>query len=323
MKTRKTIVGLLIAILVIASMALTGCGGGGGEEAAENEVKNPGEPIILATMTDDESQIFGEIMKQLLEAKGYEVNSDGVGTYNNTTLPRQSLQQKQIDITMDYTGRGMMFIEDVDVALYQKDLETAFNTTKEADEANGLVWMAYAPYNNTDTVCVSRAWAEENGVKDFNDLAAYLKKGGEFKLALDPDYGYYLTAPTCLPGWEETYGFKLSEDQIVNGVADPASKVADGTDGITASNSNGTNGILNALDLVNIEDPEIVAPVYSPAPVATAEVLEKYPELAEILAPAFENMTLEKILEYNKRLATDGEAAADIAKEYLEETGMI
>ena len=41
--------------------------------------------------------------------------------------------EKQVDIVQDYTGRGMMFIEDVDPVLFQTDLETAFNTTKEAD----------------------------------------------------------------------------------------------------------------------------------------------------------------------------------------------
>ena len=310
-----------IAIVLASAMAtamLTGCG-----SSKTAEIKNEGDPIILATMTDDESQFFGEAMKQVLEANGYEVDSEGVGTYNNTTLPRQSLQEGEIDLTMDYTGRGMMFIKNVDMANYTKDLKTAFNTTKKADAKNKITWIAYAPYSNTDTICVSKEWAEKNNIKDYNDLAKYLKNGGEFKLALDPDYSYYLTTDTCLPGWEKTYGFELSDDQIVSGVTDPQSKVAEGTDGITACNSNGTSGLLDSLDLVNIEDPEVVAPIYSPAPVATDEILEKYPELEEILAPVFENMTEEKMCEYNKRYATDGESAADLAKEYLEDNDLI
>ena len=130
----------------------------------EVEVKNEGDPIVLASMSDEESQIFGEMMKQMLEANGYEVESSGVGTYNNTTLPRQSLMEGQIDVTMDYTGRGMMFIDGVDESLYQSDLETAFNTTKEADEKNGIEWLCYSPYSNTDGLCVKKDWAEKNNI---------------------------------------------------------------------------------------------------------------------------------------------------------------
>ena len=96
------------------------------------EIKNEGDPIVIASMTDEESQIYGELIKQVLEANGYEVEASGVGTYNNSTLPRQSLMEKQVDIVQDYTGRGMMFIKDVDPVLFQTDLETAFNTTKRS-----------------------------------------------------------------------------------------------------------------------------------------------------------------------------------------------
>ena len=307
--------------LVMSVSVLAGCSSNSSSSSTK-ETKNT-ETIKLATMTDDESQIFGEIMKQLLEAKGFKIDSTGVGTYNNTTLPRQSLQEGQIDITMDYTGRGMMFIDNVDTKNYTTDLKTAFNTTKEADAKNSISWIAYAPFNNTDTICVSKSWATEHNISDFNDLAKYINEGGEFKLAIDPDYSYYLTSETDIPGWEKTYGFKLSDSQVISGVTDPQSKVSAGTDGITACNCTGTSGLLDSLNLVNIKDPQIVSPIYSPAALIRTEVLEKYPELEEVLAPAFEKMTEEKMCEYNKRYATDGESASKIAKEYLQQEGLI
>ncbi len=41
------------------------------EKTESVETKNEGDPIILATMTDEEGQIYGELIKQTLEANGY------------------------------------------------------------------------------------------------------------------------------------------------------------------------------------------------------------------------------------------------------------
>ena len=328
---KHKLVSILLCIAMIATLAV-GCESKSSDDSEKDtaseseetvEIKNEGDPIVIASMTDEESQIYGEMMKQVLEANGYEVDASGVGTYNNSTLPRQSLMEKQVDIVQDYTGRGMMFIKDVDPALYQTDLETAFNTTKDADAENGLVWMCYSPYNNTDGICVRREWAEENNIKDFNDFAKYINDGGEMKIAIATENSYVATEPTCIPGWEETYGFKLSEDQVVVGVSNPQTMVSNGTDGIIASNCYTTGGTLEALDLYVIEDPEFVSPIYSPAAVCTEEFLEEYPEIQEILTPVFEAIDETIIRDMNKRLSTDGENAADIVSEFLKENGFV
>lgn len=331
---KRKLASMLLCAALAASLA-TGCEGKSEESKTEDtssdkaektesvETKNEGDPIILATMTDEEGQIYGELIKQTLEANGYEVDSNGIGTYNNTTLPRQSLMEEQIDMTVDYTGRGMMFIEGVDESLYQTDLETAFNTTKEADAKNGLVWLCYSPYNNTDGLCVQQEWAEKNNIKDFNDFAEYINGGGEMKIAIATEYSYVATAPTCIPGWEEAYGFKLSEDQMVIGVSEPQNMVSQGADGLLACNCYTTGGALEALGLYVIEDPEFVSPVYSPAPVVREEVIETYPELTEILKPVFDAIDADTIRDMNKRLQVDGENPADIAIQLLQDKGLV
>lgn len=322
----------MLCVVMLATL-LIGCEGGSGGETEEEatpeakqtevEIKNEGDPIILATMTDEEGQFYGELIRQVLEANGYEVEGSGIGTYNNTTLPRQSLLEGQIDMTVDYTGRGMMFIEGVDPALYQTDLETAFNTTKEADAENGLVWLCYSPFNNTDGLCVRADWAEENGIEDFHDFADYINDGGEMKVAIATEYSYVATAETCIPGWEKAYGFKLSEDQMIVGVSDPQTMLSNGTDGIMACNCYTTGGAIEALGLYVIKDPEFVSPVYSPGPIVREEIAEKYPELQEILAPAFETVDEDTIRHMNKRLQVDGENPADLAAEFIADQGLI
>ena len=143
------------------------------------------------------------------------------------------------------------------------------------------------------------------------------------KIAIATENSYVATEPTCIPGWEKTYGFKLSEDQVVIGVSDPQSMVAKGTDGILAANCYTTGGTIEALGLYVIEDPEYVSPIYSPAAVCTKEFLDDYPEIQDILTPVYEAIDETIIRDMNKRLSTDGENAADIVSQFLKENGFV
>ncbi len=291
-------------------------------EPASDETSSSEKKIRLATMTDEEGRIIGSMMQQLLEHHGYTVESK-VGTFDNTTLVRQSIQQGQADLSLDYTGRGMMFISDVDITKYQSSLQDAFDTTKQADEKNGIIWLTYAPFNNTDGIAVRRAWAEENAVKDLEAFAKYVNDGGEMKLAINGPNSYVATAETCLPGWEKAYGFKLTPEQVIIGVQDAQSMLSNNIDGITAAHVYTSSGSIDALDLLVLEDPKVVSPVYSPAPITSAAYFEQHPDLFDILDPLFSSLSLERMREMNTKVSVDGLSESEVAKEYLESQGLL
>ncbi len=331
----KKKIGLVAAGLLLSMAILAGCEGktaatqGNQSDSADSskatqsaEIKNPDDPIKLATMTDEEGRIVGVMIQQVLEYNGYKVDSK-IGTFNNTTLVRQSLLQKQADLSIDYTGRGMMFIENVDITKYQNSLEDAFQTTKEADEKNGIIWMCYAPFSNTDGIAVRKQWSDENNIKTLEDFAKYVNEGKDMKLAIEGDNSYVVTAPTCLPGWEKAYGFHLNEDQILVGPSDVKTMLAEGTDGVNACHTYTSSGAIEALDLYILKDPKVVSPVYSPSPIATKELLEKYPEVEELIRPIFENLDEETAVHLNKMLTMDGISETKIAEDFLKEKGLI
>ena len=331
----KKKLGVLASGILLSMVILAGCEGktaatggsqsetkGSGETTQSAEIKNPNDPIKLATMTDEEGRIVRAMMQKVLEYNGYKVDSK-IGTFNNTTLVRQSLLQKQAELSIDYTGRGMMFIENVDVTKYQNSLEEAFQTTKEADEKNGIIWMCYAPFSNTDGIAVRKQWAEENNIKTLEDFAKYVNDGKDMKLAIEGDNSYVVTAPTCLPGWEEAYGFHLNEDQLLVDPSDVKTMLAEGTDGVTACHTYTSSGAIEALDLYILQDPKVVSPVYSPSPIATKEFMEKYPEVEALIRPIFENLDEETAVHLNKMLTMDGISETKIAEDFLKEKGLI
>ncbi|NCA78381.1 MAG: ABC transporter substrate-binding protein, partial [Alphaproteobacteria bacterium] len=49
----------------------------------------------------------------------------------------------------------------------------------------------------------------------------------------------------------------------------------------------------------------------------------QYPAIPEILAPAFEALTLETLQELNAKVAYDGRDAASVAEEFLKNEGLL
>lgn len=292
------------------------------KSSSNNTEKTEEKKVRLSTMTDEEGRIVGEMMRMILEDNNFVVDAK-IGTFNNTTLVRQSIQQNQADISLDYTGRGMLFIKDVDIKNYQKDLKTAFETTKKADEANNIVWLTYAPLNNTDGIAVREEWAKENKVYTLQDFADFVNKGGKVKLAINGENAYAATEELCLPGWQKAYGFKLSEEQLVLGVTDAQSMASNGTDGVTAAHTYTTAGVLESLNLVVLKDEKMVSPIYSPAPIASSSIVEKYPELKEIFNPLFENLDAKTVIHLNKLVSADGKNEKEVAKEFLNSKGLL
>ncbi|KXS52785.1 MAG: osmoprotectant transport system substrate-binding protein, partial [Marinobacter sp. T13-3] len=82
-----------------------------------------------------------------------------------------------------------------------------------------------------------------------------------------------------------------------------------------------TDGGLNALDLKVMEDTLGVQPVYQPAPIVRAEVLEAYPEIREVLEPIFESLDLEMLQRLNGQVAVNGVPASKVARDYLDGLG--
>ncbi|MCY1538785.1 Glycine betaine-binding protein YehZ [compost metagenome] len=83
----------------------------------------------------------------------------------------------------------------------------------------------------------------------------------------------------------------------------------------------GTDGGLSALDLQVLEDTRGVQPVYQPAPLVRADVLEAYPQIAELLEPIFAALDLQTLQRLNGEVAVEGADAARVAADFLDSLG--
>jgi osmoprotectant transport system substrate-binding protein len=72
-----------------------------------------------------------------------------------------------------------------------------------------------------------------------------------------------------------------------------------------------------------MEDTKGAQIVYEPAPVVRAEVLQKYPAMAQALARVFGSLSLTRLQALNAQIAVEGQPARDVAKRYLEQEGLL
>src|SRR5271156_2899125 len=151
-----------------------------------------------------------------------------------------------------------------------------------------------------------------------NDFANYLAEGGRIKLAASAEF---VESPSALPAFEATYGFKLSDAQLLTlsggNTSATLRAAAEGMSGVNAAMAYGTDGAIAALNLVALDDNKGAQIVYAPAPVIREPVLRQYPQIAGLLDPVFASLTLATLQRLNAKIAVDGEDAGAVAVSYL------
>ena len=280
------------------------------------------DPVKVGSKIDTEGSLLGNIILQVLDSHGVKtVNKVQLGT---TPVVRGAITAGELDIYPEYTGNGAFFFKDEKDAAW-KNAQQGYEKVKKLDaEKNHLVWLTPAPANNTWTIAVRKDLAEKNKLTSLDDLSAYLKKGGEFKLAASAEF---IERSDALPAFEKAYGFKLEQPQLLSlaggDTAVTIKAAAQQTSGVNAAMAYGTDGPVAALGLQTLSDPKGVQPIYAPTPVVRESVLKAYPEMGEWLKPVFASLDEKTLQQLNASIAVEGLDAKKVAADYLKQKGFV
>jgi osmoprotectant transport system substrate-binding protein len=300
---RKTLLALSVLLLVVGA-------------AAPGFAMEKKGPLVVGSKIDTEGALLGQMIIKVLRAHGFDVVDRT--EFGPTNIVRQAIISRQLDIYPEYTGNGGFFFADTEPSIW-KDREKGYETVKRLDrEQNDIVWLTPAPANNTWAIAVRRDLADKEGLRTLEDLSAYLGRGGEFKIACSEEF---VTRPDALPAFQEAYGFTLRNDQMLvlsgGNTAQTAAAAAQKTSNVNAAMAYGTDGALSALGLVIMADSKGVQPVYEPAPIIRANILDQFPEIEWLLEPVFRSLDLETLQGLNAKIAIEGREAGAVAEEYL------
>jgi osmoprotectant transport system substrate-binding protein len=280
------------------------------------------EPVKVGSKIDTEGSLLGNIILQVLDKHGVKtVNKVQLGT---TQVVRGAITAGELDIYPEYTGNGAFFFNDEHDAAW-RNAQAGYEKVKKLDQQkNKLTWLTPAPANNTWTIAVRGDLAQKNKLNSLEDLSAYLKKGGEFKLAASAEF---IERPDALPAFQKAYGFTLNQDQLLSlaggDTAVTIKAAAQQTSGVNAAMAYGTDGPVAALGLQTLSDPKGVQPIYAPAPVIRDAVLKAYPQIADWLKPVFASLDEKTLQELNAKIAVEGQDAKKVAADYLQQKKLL
>ena len=280
------------------------------------------QDIVVSSKIDTEGGLLGNMILLALQDAGLPVQ-DRL-QLGGTPIMRDAIVAGQIDIYPEYTANGAFFFNEADSPVW-KDAAQGYARVAELDrEQNNIVWLTPSPANNTWAIALRQEVAEENGLATMSQMGEWIAGGGQVKLAASTEF---VTSPAALPAFQETYGFALTPDQLVQlaggDTAATIAAAAQQTSGVNAAMVYGTDGAIAEAGLLVMEDDKGVQPVYQPAPIIRAQVLEAHPQIAEVLEPIFTSLTLQTLQTLNGRIQVGGEPAAAVARDYLTQAGFL
>ena len=261
-------------------------------------------PVRIGSKNFSEQVILGEIAAQGLEARGLRV--DRRLNLGGTFVCHQALVAGELDLYPEYTGTAFTAIlKRRPISDPPAVLEAI--TTEYRKQWN-LVWAPPLGFENTFALVMRGEDARRLGIGKISDLAAHAS-------SIRPGFGYeFLEREDGFPGLVKTYGLAFAERpaQMDLGLLYPAleSRKVD----LVAGNS--TDGLIDAIGGVVLEDDRRYFPPYEAAFVLRGEAWERPVVRAffESLAGRLDAATMRKL---NAAADKDKRRPEDIAKEFL------
>jgi len=282
-----------VAIVLVLLFSVAACRRGGTDRPLRIGSKNFSEQVIL-----------GEIAAQGLEARGVRV--DRRLNLGGTFVCHQAIAAGELDLYPEYTGTAFTAI------LARKpvsDPKAVFDeVSREYRKRWNLAWSASLGFENTFAIVVRGDDARRLGLRKISDLAAHPE--------LRPGFGYeFLEREDGFPGLAKTYGLAFRERpvQMDLGLLYPAleSRKVD----VVAGNS--TDGLIDAIGGVVLEDDRRYFPPYEAAFVVRGEVWEKQPAVREFLESLAGKIDAAAMRKLNAAVDKDKRRPEDVAKEFL------
>jgi osmoprotectant transport system substrate-binding protein len=133
----------------------------------------------------------------------------------------------------------------------------------------------------------------------------------------------FLNREDGLPGLEKAYGFEIPDDNIVKMEETQIYKAVDEGEECNYGEVFATDGRVGALDLTLLKDDKDFFPVYNPSLTISKEVMDEYPELADVFTPITQKLNDETLRDLNAAVDVDGKSEKAVARQFLRENGLL
>jgi osmoprotectant transport system substrate-binding protein len=277
-----------------------------------------------------EQYIVGQLMKQLLEDRGFKVDLRSDLT---SMALRAGMETGDIDICADYTGTAWM----VHLKREYKpgiDNNQLYALVKKGDNINEFIWLDPIWNNNTYALASWPEFAKKHDLTNLSDLAElYQRREGKIETFVNFEFS---TRPDGLPALEKFYNFKVAKRTLKTGTPG-ASLIALKGHKTHLAMVFGTDASIARYRWHVYLDDKSFFPPYDLTPYVRKDTLDRYPGIAGILKdlvatfpgggkPATAEVMAEcqKIWqELNAEVDIEKMESTEVAHEYLRVQGLI
>jgi len=279
--------------------------------AAGVQALRPAEVIHVATKPMTEQYIMGYMLRDLIEQETdltVEI-TEGVGGGTSNIEP--AMESGEFDLYPEYTGtawNAVLMREDI----YSEDL---FDQLQQIyGDQLGFEWVGMYGFNNTYGLVVRREVADRYDLHTYSDLqraADQLVFGAEYDF-FEREDGY---RALC-----DAYGLDFGNTMDLD-IGLKYQALAEGQVDVMVVFT--TDGQLAAADAVVLIDDLAFFPSYLCGNVVRQETLERHPELRAVLESLEGTIADDDMARMNYEVETEGRSPEDVAREYLEQKGLL
>ncbi|HEX9881487.1 MAG TPA: glycine betaine ABC transporter substrate-binding protein [Hyphomicrobium sp.] len=297
-------------ILVIGAIAFWSAAGGGPRQVGAQGT-GAGGTLRIGAKNFTEGLLLGEMIAQLVTAHtDLKVGRRyGLG---GTMIAHNALRDGAIDLYVEYTGTALTTILR---APSMSDPEAVYDKVRAAyADTFDLVWLKPFRINNAYALAVRKAVARERGwakISDLTPAAGTLRAGFTAEFSERPD-GY--------PGLAAAYDLRFGRVYDLEAALMYRALAEDEVDVISAY---ATDGRIEALQLLLLEDDASFFPPYFAVPVVRKDVLARHPEIRTVIAPLADVLDDKTMRALNWSVDGEKKNPREVASEFLRSKGLL
>ena len=298
-----------IAVVLVAVTLFVGKSETTSSERRADGDKGPATPgerhVRIGSKDFTESLILAELLAQTIEAetditveRQFELGGD---------LVHRALVSGQMDGYVEYTGTAYTAI-----LKHQpiSDPRAVYDQVqRDYREQFDCEWLAPLGFNNTFAILVRGDEARRLNLKTISDAAAFAP---QWRAGFGQDF---MSRADGYPGFARTYDLKFAEPPREMDLSLTYQALANGQVDLIAGNS--TDGLIDRLGLVQLEDDRHYFPPYEAAPVFRRATLDRYPQIREAVNRLAGRLTDAEMRRLNYAVDGDKRDVKEVVREFL------
>jgi osmoprotectant transport system substrate-binding protein len=295
--------------MLLMTLVLGACGGGN-DDSGNGSEESKGDITVGVSGAFAENQIVAEMYAQVLEDAGYNVDRQlDIGARD---VSQAALSKGEIDVVPEYLSSLLLFLDPKATAVSSAD-ESA-EKVRGLLEGKGLVLLDPSEANDTNAIVVTKETADERSLEKVSDLAPI---AGQLTFGGPPECP---ERPLCAIGLKDKYGITFKEFKPLDAGGALTVAALDG-DEVDVALLFSTSSVIKDKGFVVLEDDKGLQAADNITPLIREDANSD--EVADLLNGVSEKLTTQNITDLNAKVELDKEEPADVAKDFLEQEGLI